>query len=225
MALSLYHSLQGGAQIIGDGLDILLQSPAAGNQQPQKHHQCHQHQHQGVGQSSGSTTFAEEKAEIEAELVQGGNQLAAALTVKRHGVPVPVGVVNCRRIQPLATNNNNTSVRASAVEMEVLIEPRLLRFEFTNNLLLRGPQVRLVREFMAAIGSAITTPQQRQQPTLPQQQQQQQQQPTLSPARSGPRAQVQQLLMGAGKTTVVAPLLALLLASPNSLVLQVLRIA
>lgn len=173
MAVALSHSLEGAQEIISEGMRKPTQMPTTASD-------CTSSKH--VTEKS----IIDESAEVEAELVQGGNQLAAALTSKRYGLAMPAGESNCRKIE-----------LASGDGVEVHVEPRLLRFEFTNSLLLRGPQVRLVREFMDAIGCDG-----------------QQQQ-------TGPRAQVQQLLMGAGKTTVVAPLLALLLATPKSLVMQV----
>lgn len=69
-------------------------------------------------------------------------------------------------------------------------DPRLLVFEFIHNIMLRGPQISLVEQFMEAV---------------------------QDPEKA---AAVHQLIMGSGKTTVVAPLLALMLADGNSLVLQ-----
>ena len=67
-------------------------------------------------------------------------------------------------------------------------DPRYLLFEFTHNIVLRGTQVQLVREFVDAV-------------------------------RSG-QPLVKQMLMGGGKTTVVGPMLALMLGDGEMLVLQ-----
>ncbi len=68
-------------------------------------------------------------------------------------------------------------------------DPRFLLFEFSHGLLLRSPQVDLVRELLQSLGEG--------------------------------RSVCKQMIMGAGKTTVVGPLLALLLASSKSLVMEV----
>ncbi len=60
-------------------------------------------------------------------------------------------------------------------------DPRYLVFEFVHNLMLRSSQIGLVEDFMKSI---------------------------LDPTQG---AAVHQLIMGSGKTTVVAPLLALML--------------
>ncbi|KAJ1470872.1 hypothetical protein T484DRAFT_1846151, partial [Baffinella frigidus] len=72
----------------------------------------------------------------------------------------------------------------------MLFDPRFLVFEFIHNIMLRDQQVQLVQEFMSAVAD---------------------------PARG---STCQQLIMGAGKTTVVCPLLALMLADGNRLVTQ-----
>jgi hypothetical protein len=68
-------------------------------------------------------------------------------------------------------------------------DPRFMVFEFLHNLMLRGSQVQLVRDFCSAISS-------------------------------GEGGSCHQLIMGAGKTTVVGPLLALMLANGKSVVIQ-----
>jgi hypothetical protein len=68
-------------------------------------------------------------------------------------------------------------------------DPRFMVFEFLHNLMLRGSQVQLVRDFCSAIAS-------------------------------GEGGSCHQLIMGAGKTTVVGPLLALMLANGKSVVIQ-----
>ena len=73
----------------------------------------------------------------------------------------------------------------------VVFDPRFLVFEFIHNVMLRDQQVQLVQEFMSAFAD---------------------------PARG---STCQQLIMGAGKTTVVCPLLALMLADGARLVMQV----
>ena len=70
-------------------------------------------------------------------------------------------------------------------------DPRFLVFEFTWNLVLRSRQVALVRDILEAT------------------------------ARGGGGACVKQMLMGGGKTTVVSPLLCLMLGDGARLVLQV----
>ena len=72
----------------------------------------------------------------------------------------------------------------------LVFDPRFLVFEFIYNILLRAPQVRLVRSFMASLDGKNAS-------------------------------HCEQMIMGGGKTTVVAPLLALLLADGKSLVVQV----
>jgi hypothetical protein len=69
-------------------------------------------------------------------------------------------------------------------------DPRFLVFEFTYALILRKSQVTLVREFMESVQGREVG------------------------------AMCHQMIMGAGKTTVVAPLLALMLADNKHLVLQ-----
>jgi hypothetical protein len=76
----------------------------------------------------------------------------------------------------------------------LVFDPRFLVFEFTWNLLLRSRQVELVREFAQSVGR--------------------------SPDRRGSGI-VKQMIMGAGKTTVVGPLLCLLLADGDSLITMV----
>ena len=79
----------------------------------------------------------------------------------------------------------------SNVEDVMLFDPRFLVFEFIHNIMLRDQQVELVQEFMSAVSD---------------------------PQRG---STCQQLIMGAGKTTVVCPLLALMLADSQRLVMQV----
>jgi hypothetical protein len=71
---------------------------------------------------------------------------------------------------------------------ESRFDPRFLLFEFTHNIVLRGAQIVLVREFVES-------------------------------ARGGTPL-VKQMLMGGGKTTVVGPLLALMLGDGETLVVQ-----
>mmetsp|Transcript_21594 Transcript_21594/g.31811 ORF Transcript_21594/g.31811 Transcript_21594/m.31811 type:complete len:2705 (-) Transcript_21594:384-8498(-) len=71
------------------------------------------------------------------------------------------------------------------------VDPRFLLFEFVWNILLRKKQIEIVNNFVAALNEDV------------------------------PRSKVRQMIMGAGKTTVVAPLLALMLADGKSLVLSV----
>eukprot|EP00941_MAST-03F_sp_MAST-3F-sp1_P005039 g5039.t1 len=68
-------------------------------------------------------------------------------------------------------------------------DPRLLVFEFIQNILLREPQVQLVEKFKRNVANGSSA--------------------------------CHQMLMGAGKTTVVAPLLALILSDGKRLVMQV----
>jgi len=72
-------------------------------------------------------------------------------------------------------------------------KPHFLVFEFQSSMMLRVRQVEIVKE----ICDAMENP------------------------KDGQRAVVKQMIMGSGKTTVVSPLLALLLADSKSLVLQV----
>jgi hypothetical protein len=71
----------------------------------------------------------------------------------------------------------------------ISFDPRFMVFEFLHNLMLRGSQVQLVRDFCSAIAG-------------------------------GEGGSCHQLIMGAGKTTVVGPLLALMLANGKSVVMQ-----
>ncbi|KAK3257719.1 hypothetical protein CYMTET_33206, partial [Cymbomonas tetramitiformis] len=81
-------------------------------------------------------------------------------------------------------------IKASEEEEGALeYDPRFLLFEFTCNIMLRFPQVRLVHKFYDAF--------------------------------MGGGSMCHQLIMGAGKTTVVAPLLALLLGDGATCVFQV----
>jgi hypothetical protein len=72
-------------------------------------------------------------------------------------------------------------------------KPHFLVFEFQSSMMLRVRQIEIVKE----ICEAMENP------------------------KDGQRAVVKQMIMGSGKTTVVSPLLALLLADSKSLVLQV----
>jgi len=85
------------------------------------------------------------------------------------------------------------SRRSYAVVRERTFEydPRFLVFEFAQNLLLRKSQVEMVNKFVEAVQD------------------------------SSRGAMCQQMIMGSGKTTVVAPLLALILADGTSLFVQV----
>ncbi|CAM9179352.1 unnamed protein product, partial [Ectocarpus fasciculatus] len=69
------------------------------------------------------------------------------------------------------------------------VDPRFLLFEFCHNLLLRPPQVKLVRKLLVEIQNG--------------------------------KSVCHQMIMGAGKTTVVGPLLAMLLASSTTLMTEV----
>lgn len=69
------------------------------------------------------------------------------------------------------------------------VDPRFLLFEFCHNLLLRPPQVKLVKKLLIEIQSG--------------------------------KSVCHQMIMGAGKTTVVGPLLAMLLASSTCLMTEV----
>ena len=73
----------------------------------------------------------------------------------------------------------------------LVYDPRFLVFEYIFDILLRARQVEMVNDFVSAA------------------------------AKDGSGAMVQQMIMGAGKTTVIGPLLALILADGNQLVMQV----
>jgi hypothetical protein len=77
----------------------------------------------------------------------------------------------------------------------LVFDPRFLVFEFTWNLLLRSRQVELVREFAQSVAA--------------------------KPSDRRGSGIVKQMIMGAGKTTVVGPLLCLLLADGDSLITMV----
>jgi hypothetical protein len=72
------------------------------------------------------------------------------------------------------------------------VDPRFMIFEFSHNLLLRKPQVVLVRKLLSEMAAS--------------------------------RSVCHQMIMGAGKTTVIGPLLAMLLADSNTLMVEVPRI-
>lgn len=76
---------------------------------------------------------------------------------------------------------------------EVYVDPRFLVFEYAFDILLRARQVEMVRSFVA----------------------------TKQSGDSSQDGIVQQMIMGAGKTTVIGPLLTLLLADGKHLVTQV----
>ena len=110
-----------------------------------------------------------------------GQTLAEGLGVRRHYVDVPE-----------AGGGSTGSGGGGELQLPSL-DPRFLLFEFTHNIVLRGAQVELVREFVGAV--------------------------------RGGQPLVKQMLMGGGKTTVVGPLLALLLADGETLVLQTMPLA
>lgn len=77
-------------------------------------------------------------------------------------------------------------------DLEGSYDPRFLAFEFTRNLLLRDNQVSLVQDFITTLTS-----------------------------EGGSNAMVKQMIMGQGKTTVVCPMLVLMLANGEQLVVLV----
>lgn len=80
-------------------------------------------------------------------------------------------------------------------------DPRYLVFEYTWELLLREKQVHMLREFMGVNSLEARMPGQTR--------------------NAGGQSRVMQLLMGAGKTSVIAPLLGAMLADGRALVIQV----
>lgn len=98
------------------------------------------------------------------ELFSSSSNLAATLAAKREFV---------------STLSNN----------QFDIDPRFLIFEFCHNILLRKPQVVLVRKLLEEMRAS--------------------------------KSVCYQMIMGAGKTTVVGPLLAMLLADSNTLMVEV----
>merc|ERR1712185_406104 len=98
----------------------------------------------------------------------------------------------------LATKRTHVEEKPASNGAIKVFDPRFLVFEFIYNILLRGAQVQLVRSFMASLRGA-------------------------GDGADGNQhaSRCEQMLMGGGKTTVVAPLLALLLADGRSLVVQV----
>lgn len=89
-------------------------------------------------------------------------------------------------------NNTPIGVHVSDSIVRFEYDPRFLVFEYMFNYILRGRQVELVREMYKTATS-----------------------------KGGKTSQVSQMIMGAGKTTVIGPLLALMLADGESLVMQV----
>ncbi|CAJ1411090.1 unnamed protein product, partial [Effrenium voratum] len=77
-------------------------------------------------------------------------------------------------------------------DLEGSYDPRFLAFEFTRNLLLRENQVNLVQDFISTLEN-----------------------------KEGGSAMVKQMIMGQGKTTVVCPMLVLMLANGEQLVVLV----
>jgi len=99
------------------------------------------------------------------ELLSLADTLAATLTMKRHFI--------------------DQSKNPGFFDLD----PRFLLFEYCHGLLLRQPQVQLVRKLIGDMNEG--------------------------------RSVCHQMIMGAGKTTVVGPLLAMLLADSNTLVMEV----
>ena len=89
-------------------------------------------------------------------------------------------------------------VKPDDAATKIVFDPRFLVFEFTYNLMLRQSQIELIETIMREHHASDTD---------------------LSAASSSGSAY--QMIMGAGKTTVVGPLLALLLADGKRLVTQV----
>lgn len=90
------------------------------------------------------------------------------------------------------------TARRSYVDVNGAFDPRLLLFEYMFGLLLRQPQVELVATFMARATQGEDD-------------------------KRGAKTHslVHQMIMGAGKTTIIGPLLALMLSDGQSLVMQV----
>ena len=132
------------------------------------------------------------------ELVLKSNLLAKSLSVKRAYMIDPKDASSSGAIsyQGLKWQPDGGLVGPSGLidaggKDVMLFDPRFLVFEFIHNVMLRDQQVELVQEFMSAVSD---------------------------PKRG---STCQQLIMGAGKTTVVCPLLALMLADSQRLVMQV----
>ena len=92
----------------------------------------------------------------------------------------------------LCAKRGYTTVQKSSEDLlSVTYDPRFLVFEFISNIMLRKSQIKLVQRFISAFYK-------KEKPCL-----------------------CHQLIMGAGKTTVIAPLLALMLGTTERLVVQV----
>lgn len=138
----------------------------------------------------------------------------------------------------------NTISREEEKNFELEFDPRFLVFEFTWNIVLRETQVNLVREFMGTVVEKEPRPLDdwRADPmiwgddSIPPSSPSSLLPPSASDGggdddgdfggsgkdeREKGRSLVRQMLMGAGKTTVVSPLLALMLGDGNRLVCQV----
>ena len=134
------------------------------------------------------------------ELVLKSNLLAKSLSVKRTYMIDPTdasssGAISYQGLKWEADgrlSGQNGCILEGQAKDVMLFDPRFLVFEFIHNVMLRDQQVELVQEFMSAVSD---------------------------PKRG---STCQQLIMGAGKTTVVCPLLALMLADSQRLVMQVL---
>ena len=132
------------------------------------------------------------------ELVLKSNMLAKSLSVKRTYMIDPKDASSSGAIsyQGLKWDADGRLAGPNGLisgdgKDVMLFDPRFLVFEFIHNVMLRDQQVELVQEFMSAVSD---------------------------PKRG---STCQQLIMGAGKTTVVCPLLALMLADSQRLVMQV----
>jgi len=132
------------------------------------------------------------------ELVLKSNLLAKSLSVKRTYMIDPTDASSSSAIsyQGLKWERDGRLSGPDGLMVGngkdvMLFDPRFLVFEFIHNVMLRDQQVELVQEFMSAVSD---------------------------PKRG---STCQQLIMGAGKTTVVCPLLALMLADSQRLVMQV----
>ena len=114
---------------------------------------------------------------------------------------------------PTKTRVHGTGDGVAVCEQHYLLEPRILLLEFCSELMLREEQVRLLRTFLGEFPGASTFS-----AGGPGSSSKHGSAFVASHIHTTPRSLCHQLLMGAGKTTVIAPLLTLMLADGQRLV-------
>jgi hypothetical protein len=158
--------------------------------------------------ASGDRKQKRQQQRQRVKTLQTGLQLAANTLAK---------TLSCQRHFVSSDGDDGAALvpKTGTTEDERLFwcDPRFLVFEFTYGIMLRKSQVTLVAEFMSTINPQLSD-------DGTEQSQEEGAASTAAPARRN-KARVHQMLMGAGKTTVVGPLLALLLGDRETLVVQV----